>query len=338
MTLKQRLKNMSDTNLLLSVTIGIFIVMYIIAIAGWGDIFANPTSFFQSLNLISPKIIVCIGLSIVMISGSIDISVGGVMGLVTMVCAIYLENKGGNVWVAVLISLAIGLAFGIVQGFLIAYLEIQPFIVTLAGMFFARGASTIISDVQLNIRTNEAFNAIKAFSIKLPIGGTIRNTFVPAKMELDTVIMLIVLVIAFVALQWTKAGRALYAVGGNQQSALMLGINPKKTKFFAHISCSLLAGIAGFAFLLHYGNGAANNAMGFEMEAIAASIIGGTLLSGGVGNVIGTFFGALSVHTIRLIVSAVGLSEPWWTNITIAVMICVFLVIQSIIIANKRKV
>ena len=84
MTLKQRSKNMPERNLLLSVTLRIFIVMYIVAITAWGDMFANPTSFFQNLNLISPKIIVCIGLSIVMISGSIDISVGGVMGLVTM--------------------------------------------------------------------------------------------------------------------------------------------------------------------------------------------------------------------------------------------------------------
>jgi len=140
----------------------------------------------------------------------------------------------------------------------------------------------------------------------------------------------------FCVLRWTKLGRAFYAVGGNPQSALMLGINVRRTKFYSHLICSLLAGIGGYVYFLHVGSGAASHASGAEMNAIASSIIGGTMLTGGVGNIIGTFFGVLSLSTIQNIVSSAGLDQAWWTGITIAAMLCLFLVIQSIVIARKK--
>ena len=138
-------------------------------------------------------------------------------------------------------------------------------------------------------------------------------------------------------LRWTNLGRAFYAVGGNSQSALMLGVNVKRTKFLSHLICGVLAGIAGFVYFMHVGSGSASHASGMEMNAIASSIIGGTMLSGGVGNIIGTLFGVLSLSTIQNIVSSAGLDQAWWTGITIAAMLCLFLVIQSIVISNKKK-
>ena len=117
----------------------------------------------------------------------------------------------------------------------------------------------------------------------------------------------------------------------------MLGINVKRTKFLAHLLCGLLAGIGGFVYFLHVGSGAVSNGSGAEMNAIASSIIGGTMLTGGVGNIIGTFFGVVSLNTIKNIVSSAGLQDAWWTGITIAVMLCLFLVIQSVVIARKKK-
>lgn len=117
----------------------------------------------------------------------------------------------------------------------------------------------------------------------------------------------------------------------------MLGINVKKTRFLAHLLSGLLAGIAGYVYFLHVGSGAATHASGMEMNAIASSIIGGTLLTGGVGNIIGTFFGVLSLSTIQNIVSSAGLDQAWWTGITIAAMLCLFLVIQSVVLARKKK-
>ena len=116
----------------------------------------------------------------------------------------------------------------------------------------------------------------------------------------------------------------------------MLGINVKRTKFLAHLLCGLLAGIGGFVYFLHVGSGAPSHATGAEMNAIASSIIGGTMLTGGVGNIIGTFFGVLSLSTIKNIVTMLGLDDAWWTNITVALMICIFLVVQSVVLLRKR--
>ena len=161
--------------------------------------------------------------------------------------------------------------------------------------------------------------------------------YVDAYVEIGVVVALLIVVLFFCLLRWTKLGRSFYAVGGNQQSALMLGINVKRTKFISHLLCSLMAGIGGFVYFLHVGSGSASHAMGMEMNAIASSIIGGTMLTGGVGNIIGTFFGVLSLSTIQNIVSSVGLDQAWWTGITIAAMLCLFLVVQSVVIARKKR-
>ena len=336
--IKDKIKNLTDTNLLLLITIVVFFAMYIGAIIFQGKGFLKPQTFFNILNANASLIILACGLSLVMITGGIDISVGGVTALVSMCCAVYLDYKGGNVFVAMLIALAIGLAFGIVQGLLVAYLDIQPFIVTLAGMFFARGMTTIVNTNPFNV-ANTDFVALKETRITVPGFGSVNKVgnYVPAYIEIGVVVALLTVIILFCVLRWTKLGRSFYAVGGNSQSALMLGINVKRTKFLSHLICGLLAGIGGFVYFLHVGSGSASHASGMEMNAIASSIIGGTMLTGGVGNIIGTFFGVLSLSTIQNIVSSAGLDQAWWTGITIAAMLCLFLVIQSVVMARKSK-
>ena len=163
------------------------------------------------------------------------------------------------------------------------------------------------------------------------------GNYVNAYVEIGVIMALLVVILMFIMLRWTKMGRSFYAVGGNNQSALMLGINVKRTKFMSHLLCGLLAGIGGYVYFLHVGSGSASHASGMEMNAIASSIIGGTMLTGGVGNIIGTFFGVLSLSTIQNIVSSAGLDQAWWTGITIAAMLCLFLVVQSVVIARKKK-
>ncbi len=335
---KFSLKNLTDTNLLLMITIVVFFVMYIAAMIFLKAGFLKPQTFFNILNANASLIIVSCGMSLVMITGGIDISVGGVVALVSMCCAVYLDFHNGSVFGAVLIALAIGLGFGIVQGFLVAYLDIQPFIVSLAGMFFARGMTTIVNTNPFNV-SNEQFVAAKNTRVIIPGLGTMNKLgkYVDAYVEIGVVVALIIVILFFCLLRWTKLGRSFYAVGGNQQSALMLGINVKRTKFISHLLCSLMAGIGGFVYFLHVGSGSASHAMGMEMNAIASSIIGGTMLTGGVGNIIGTFFGVLSLSTIQNIVSSVGLDQAWWTGITIAAMLCLFLVVQSVVIARKKR-
>ena len=334
----QKTKNMTDTNLLLAITMIVFFAMYIGAMIFEGKGFLKAQTFLNMLNANAALIIASCGMSIVMITGSIDISVGGVAALVSMCCAVYLDYHQGNVFVSMLIALAIGLAFGAVQGYLVAYLDIQPFIVTLAGMFFARGMTTIVNSAPFNV-ANEAFVALKETRVIVPGMGSVNKLgkYVNAYVEIGVVAALIIVIVLFCVLRWTKLGRSFYAVGGNRQSALMLGINVKRTRFLSHLICGLLAGIGGFVYFLHVGSGSASHASGMEMNAIASSIIGGTMLTGGVGNIIGTFFGVLSLSTIQNIVSSAGLDQAWWTGITIAAMLCLFLVVQSVVIAKKKK-
>ncbi len=336
--LLKKFSSLSDTNILLFITIAVFVIMYVSAIVFLGSGFLKPQAFFNILNDNAALIILSCGMSIVMISGGIDISVGMVTALVCMSCAVHLDYNGGNVFTAILIALGIGAAFGVIQGFLVAYLEIQPFIVTLAGMFFAKGMTTIVNSTQFNV-AHEGFQALKATRITVPFMGSVNKlgNYVPAYVEIGVIVAILLVAGLFALLRWTKLGRSFYAVGGNSHSANMLGINVKRTKFLSHVICSLLAGIGGFVYFMHVGSGSPSHASGAEMNAIASSIIGGTMLTGGVGNIIGTFFGVLSLNTIKNIVSSLGLDEAWWTNITVAAMICLFLLIQSVVLSRKNK-
>ena len=205
-------------------------------------------------------------------------------------------------------------------------------------MFFARGMTTIVNNKPFNV-AHESFVKLKDTKLTIPFMGSTnkKGIYIPGTIEVGVVVALIVAAVLFVVLKWTRAGRSFYAVGGNRQSALMLGINVKNTVFLSHLICGLLAGVGGFVYFLHVGSGSPSHASGAEMNAIASSIIGGTMLTGGVGNIIGTLFGVLSLALIQNIVSSLGLQDAWWTGITIASMLCIFLVVQSVIIARRKK-
>ena len=337
----RRREPLTDTQLLLTITVCIFFGMYFFAMAVWGGGFLRWQRVFDLLNDNASLIIVACSLTIVMIGGGIDISVGGVTALVVMSCVVHL-NAGGNLFTSILMAVGIGLAFGVVQGYLVAYLEIQPFIITLAGMFFARGMTTIVS-VNPQKVAHEGFLKLMSTKIEIPwLGYTAKNgNIIPARMEIGVVVALVIVALVYVMLRKTRLGRNIYALGGNSQSALMLGINVKRTKFISYVISGLLAGIGGFVFMMHTGAGNATNAAGAEMNAIASAIIGGTLLSGGVGNVIGTLFGVMTLTTIKSIVTVSGLSEPWWQSITTGAMLCFFILLQSVVLSyrgqSKRK-
>ena len=348
----RRREPITDTQLLMTITICIFVGMYVLAILIWGGGFKKPQMLFDMLNDNAYLVIISCGLTIVMITGSIDISVGGVTALVAMVGVMILNgnlslfngiiaalglSESLRIVFALLMSLLIGLAFGFVQGYLIAHLEIQPFIITLAGMFFARGMITIISvDPQ---KGPQGLMDILQKRIEMAWLGSPnkKGVMIPARMEIGVVIAMVLVVLVYLLLRKTRLGRSFYAVGGNRQSALMLGINVRHTRFMAHLLCGLLSGIAGFVFMMHTGAGNATNATAAEMNAIASSIIGGTLLTGGVGNVIGTFFGVLTLSTIKSIVTTSGLRDPWWQSITTGAMLCFFILLQSVVLMRKNK-
>ncbi len=336
---KRKREPLTDTAFLLTITISLFIALYLLSVVFLGDKgFSKVQMFFNLFNENAALIVIACGLSIVMITGSIDISVGGSTALICTSCIVCLNNYGFNFVTTLILALAIGLAFGAIQGFLIAYLEMQPFIVTLAGMFLGRGLVALIEVNQVQV-ANVGFEKLSGARIMIPFLGDVnkKGVFLQSKLEYGVVVALIIVFLMFFLLKKTKLGRSFYAVGGNSQSALMLGINVKKTRFNAHLLCGLLAGIGGFLYLFHTRSGSVQQATGLEMDAIAASIIGGTLLTGGVGNIFGSLFGVLTSGIVLLIVTAIGSQDPWWPQITRAAMLCFFIVLQSVICSRKKK-
>ena len=331
-------KKITGNGFLLLITIALFVVMYVAGMIVFADKgFAKPQMFLNLFVSNAGLLVIACGLTIVMITGGIDISVGSVTALVCMVLADLMENKGVNAYAAVLVALLIGVAFGIVQGFLVAYLDIQPFIVTLAGMFFGRGLTAIISTDMISIK-NELFLKWANYRFYMPFGSTSKKgKFIPAYIPPTVVIALIVVILIAVLLKYRKFGRELYAIGGRRQSALMMGLNVKKTIFNAYVLDGFLAGLGGFLFCLNSCAGFVEQAKGLEMDAISSAVIGGTLLSGGVGTPIGTLFGVLIKGTISSLITTQGTLSSWWTRIILSALLCFFIVIQSVVASMKKK-
>ena len=334
---------LTDTQLLMYISIGIFVVMYAAAALTLKGGFLKPQMIFDLLNDNAALIIISCALTIVMIGGGINISVGGVIGLTVMSCALFLNNNhiessSLSILVTLLLALGIGLGFGVLQGFLVAHLEIQPFIVTLAGMFLARGLTTILSVNPVKVAHEGFLNLVKT-KLKISwLGYTAQNgNLIPAKIEIGAIVAVAVVVVMFLILRYTRLGRNVYAVGGNRQSALMLGINVKSTVFWSYVISGLLSGLAGFVFLMHKPAGNASVAMRSEMDAIASSIIGGTLLTGGVGNVIGTFFGSMILATIQKIIALSPLNASWWQEMASGAMLSFFILLQSLVLMRKNR-
>ena len=327
--MKQK-KKMTSTGFLLLITIVLFFVMYAAGMVIFADKgFAKPQMFLNLFVSNAGLLVISCGLTIVMITGGIDISVGSVTALVCMVMADLMENKGVSAYVAVLAALLIGLAFGIVQGFLVTYMGIQPFIVTLAGMFFGRGMTAIISTDMISIK-NEVFLKWANYRFYMPFGSTNKKgKFIPAYIPPTVVIAIIVVLIIAVLLKYFKFGRKLYAIGGNRQSALMMGLDVKKTMFRAYVLDGFLAGLGGFLFCLNSCAGFVEQAKGLEMDAISSAVIGGTLLSGGVGTPIGSMFGVLIKGTISSLITAQGTLSSWWVRIVLSALLCFFIVIHE---------
>ena len=331
----------NSNNLLLLITVVLFVVMYAagcIIYAGNGF-----TRFQVFLNiLINNAGLICIasGMTCVMLTGGIDISVGSVVAMDCMFLAVGMEKWGLSAPLLLLLVLVIGIVFGVVQGFCISYLEIQPFIVTMAGMFFARGMTAIIDINQVSIDTNEFFIALSNWKLEIPFGigayynnrGVLMVPFIRA----TVLVALLVVAVVFFMLKYTKFGRGIYAVGGNQTSAALMGLDVKSIKMKTYVLSSFLTSIGGICYCLNTMCGTTTQAAGLEMDAISSAVIGGTLLTGGVGNVIGSLFGVLINGTIASIVQFNGKLVSSWANIVTALLLCFFIVLQAVFAKLKE--
>lgn len=329
-----------ERNFLLLVTIVLFIAMYAAGLIIYKDKnFGNVQTFLNLFTSNAGLIIIAVGMTMVLIIGGIDISVGSIVAVTCMMLAAMMENANIGAIPAIIIVLFFGVAFGAVQGWLISYLNIQPFIVTLAGMFFARGLTAVIS-LEMVIITNKTFLSIAQNRIYLPFGGYLnkKGVMVYPYVYPTVILAIMIVVIIYFMLRYTKFGRSIYAVGGREQSAMLMGLNVKRTKFFVYIINGLLATLGGIAFCLNTTGAFVELARGFEMDAIAATVIGGTPLTGGVGNVYGSLFGVLIKALIETFVSFQGNISSWWSKIIISALLAFFIILQNFLVRRKNRV
>lgn len=332
-------KKINSNTLLLIITIVLFIFMYAVGCMIYSDKgFGHFQTFLNLLINNAGLLCVACGMTCIMLTGGIDISVGSLIALDCMILAVGMEEWGMSAPILCILILVIGIVFGIVQGFCVGYLKIQPFIVTMAGMFFGRGMTAVISTDQVSI-SNEWFVNLANMKIEIPFGGYVnpKGIYQTPFIRVSVVIALLVLVVIFLMLRYTKFGRSLYAVGGNEQSAVMMGLDVPLTKLKAYVLSSFLCSIGGICFCLNTMSGNVQQATGLEMDAIASSVIGGTLLTGGVGNVIGSFFGVLINGTISTLVKTNGKLLSSWSSIAVAALLCFFIVLQSVFAKLKEK-
>ncbi|MDO5702736.1 MAG: sugar ABC transporter permease YjfF [Lachnospiraceae bacterium] len=334
-------RKMNSNTILLLITIGLFIVLYAGGCIAYGNRgFSHLQTFFNILITNAGLICVTCGLTVVMLTGGIDISVGALIAMDCMILAVGMRN-GMNAIVMVIIVLLIGVVFGMFQGFLVGYLEIQPFIVTMAGMFFCRGMTAVICTEQVSItsQTSELFYKWANTKITIPFGGytNSKGKYLLPYVRPGVIIALILLLLTFVMLRHTKLGRAFYAIGGNSVSAAMMGLNVKKVKMSAYMLSSIFCSVGAICYCLNTMAGSVSQALGLEMDAISSAVIGGTLLTGGVGNVIGSFFGVLINGTISSIVKTNGKLASSWPNILTAALLFLFIVIQSVFAMMRAR-
>ncbi|HCM25578.1 MAG: sugar ABC transporter permease YjfF [Treponema sp. GWB1_62_6] len=313
-------------NLPILVTLGLFVVMFGAGSIAFSGFFA-PQNFLNLFIDNSYLLILGVGMTFVIISGGIDLSVGSVLALSTMVTSSLLTKSHWNPVFVIPTVLLIGAALGLLMGIIIHAFELPPFIITLAGLYLARGLCYVVSIDTIGIDDEFWQSAANA---RIPVFGD--NSVSPSVL----VALAVVLAGMFLS-RSTKFGRTVYAIGGNEQSALLMGLPVARTKILIYVLSGFCAALAGIVFTFYTLSGYALNGANMEMDAIATVVIGGTLLTGGVGSVLGTVFGVLVYGTIQILIVFQGTLNAWWTRIAIGFLVFLFCVLQRVFEAKGKK-
>ena len=294
----------------------------------------DPQVFLNLFRAAPFLLISAIGMTFVILSGGIDLSVGGVIALTTVASAALLR-EGTDPWQVMLLMLVMGTAIGASMGFLITYLNVQPFIATLAGLWIARGLCFWISDdaIPIDNRVYEVLGQTKILIPGLADPVTKQGEFVSILVVLELVVVVIAIFIA----HFTRFGRTVYAIGGNEQSARLMGLHVNRTKMLVYTVNGFCSALAGIALSIYVSSGHGLYAMGLELTVIGAVVIGGTLLTGGFGYVIGTVFGVLIIGLIQTLIQFNGQVSSWWTPIVVAALTLAFILVQSVLVVQKRR-
>lgn len=264
-------------------------------------------------------IVLATGMTFVILTGGIDLSVGAVLALSSVITATLLQS-GVPLALVLPTALLAGSLIGLGMGVMIQYFDVQPFVATLAGMFLARGLCFIFAPESVPIR-HEGFTALTNWSLA---AGRWRLTAA-------VLIALLVVAGAWWTLHRTRFGRTVYAVGGGEHSATLMGLRVARTKVMVYVISGTCASLAGILFAMFSRSGYALTGVGMELDAIAAVVIGGTLLVGGMGFVAGSVVGVMVLGLIQTIITFEGTLSSWWTKIVIGVLLLIFVILQRIL-------
>jgi len=322
MSIRQRLNSIS----ILTITVSLFVSMFLLGIFQYRF---GASTFLNLFNDNAYLIIATAGIFFVLIIGGIDISIGSTVAF-TCVFSAWMLQRGYGPGTVIPLVLVTGIVFGLLQGYLIVRFALQPFIVTLAGQFFMRALCAIISNAAIAIKD--------PFYIKIALAKfRFRLWGQNAKIYYYAVLAVLVVLLAAFLLKSTKAGRTFYAVGGNEQSAILMGLPVKRIKIIAYGISSFCAALGGVIYSLYTLAGYSLQNVGLELDAISSAVIGGTLLTGGVGSVFGATVGVLIQGLIQTVVTYQNLNT-WWTKVTVAALLCLFIIFQRFMTLNSARI
>ncbi len=315
----------NSKNLPTFVTLGLFVLMF-----GLGSVaftgFFSIQNFFNLFIDNAYLLVLAVGMTFVIISGGIDLSVGSVLALATMVSSSLLTKFHMSPLVVIPVVLLMGTALGYFMGYLIQAFNLPPFIITLAGLYLARGLCYVVSIDTIAI--SDGFWQGAAHGRLNIIGG---NFLSPS-----AVIAIVVVLAGLYVSRFTKFGRTVYAIGGSEQSALLMGLPVGSTKIAIYALNGFCSGLAGILFTFYTLSGYALDGKGMELDTIATVVIGGALLTGGVGNILGTVLGVLVYGIIQVLIVFQGTLNSWWTRIVIGFLVFVFCLLQRVFESRKQ--
>lgn len=323
----QQIKHFLLNNGPLLTTITVFLVGYFVA----GQVYPTmqkPQVFFNLFINNASLLIIAIGMTFVVLLKGIDLSVASLLALTSVASAVMLKN-GSSPAVVIPLMLLMGITFGFVMGCINHFLKVDSFVVTLMGSFFARGMGAIISNLSVTI-DDPFYRYLALTPIHIPF---FENAYIYIYSLVAIVLLLAAIYLAF----FTRFGRTVYAIGNSEQSALLMGLPVARTKIIVYCFSGFCSALAGIVFSISLSSGYGYYAPAMELDAIASVVMGGTLLTGGVGNVIGTLFGVLINGTIISILQFNGTLSSWWTKIVVGVLTLIFIGIQSLFYMRKKS-
>ena len=315
-----------ERNRALIVTVAVFLLLFAVCAAQFpfvlsGRVIGNLVTDNAFLGVLA------IGMTVVIISGGIDLSMGAVLAFVSVLLAVLIERQGVEPAVAFAIAGAVATAFGALIGSAIHYLRAPPFIVTLAGMFLARGGCFLLTNDSIPLN-HPVYTDLATAALPLPGGG---------RLTLSAAVMLLALVGAGLMLRATRFGANIYALGGDPKAAALMGVRTARTTIAIYAFSGFMAALAGILVSIYTQSGYPLAAVGIELDAIAAVVIGGTLLTGGYGGVLGTLFGVLILGLIQLYITLEGTLSSWWAKIATGALLFMFIAVQRIMLKLSTR-